>query len=445
MPWYKDKILGYILGIATLSKLIAFLYLYFVNPLGEQALIFPDSLGYVYPAQTLLEHGALWEAVSATPLLMRTPGYPWLIAFVQFLTANATWAIIFVQNVIALVTLLPIYLTTRQLAGINAARTAAGLYAASTLYFSLAFSILTETWCVFWLAWFIYFLLRWQQQLQWKFIIPAALCLAFSIYIRPAVYYLVPIICIILPGLIWKSKSPQLFCQILCGFILPVIILIGIWQVRNYRQTGYGGFTTVGAYNLYIWNEDYIAWKESISVAQAHQELLARLPSDFYQQPASEQVRLYRQLATPLLEESWMYKISRLPLWAGKTLLGTNYVHINRLVFGKKDSPERTLNQTGALPKSWLRTWPEKIVFLFVFLQVFITVGLGTIGLWLLRKKNLAAAIFLTIYIGYFWAIGSSFFGAYARFRAPFELVFCMTAGLALSMGIGQLHGNKRP
>lgn len=433
MKWYQDKILWEIIGAATLLKLLALLYLYFINPLGEQALIFPDSLGYIYPAQTLLTYGEFWEAVSANPLLMRTPGYPVFLAVAQLLTHSSTWGIIIVQNILSLAILLPVYLTTLRLADKLAARWAAGFCAASVLYFSLSFAVLTETLCVFLLAWFVFFAVRWLHTLRARDLLLAAMLLVLSVYVRPAVYYFVPVCFILLGILAFCKKSRVLAKQAALCFVLPLVVGIGAWQVRNYVQTGYGGFTSVGAYNLYVWNADYVAHKNHLSVPQAHRMLLAFLPPDFNAWPLHAQVREYKRLATPLLKKSKWHKLTHFPLWAGKTLLGTNHVHLVRLAFGHtdEDQAEKALNQTGLLPRYWLNTAADILLFLFAFLQVASVVILGLWGIVYLWKKHRTAALFFVIYIGYFWAIGSCFFGAYARFRAPFEFVLCLTAGLA--------------
>ena len=84
----------------------------------------------------------------------------------------------------------------------------------------------------------------------------------------------------------------------------------------------------------------------------------------------------------------------------------------------------------------------EKLLFILAFVQVAVVVLLGIYGLWTIRKKYPAQAIFLMIYTGYFWLLGSSFLGAYARFRAPFEFVLCITAALAVE---NLLTGNRKP
>lgn len=441
MAWYKDKIFWAIVLSAGLIKCATLFYLYFFGTLGEEVLAFPDSITYVYPAQTFLAYGQFWEAVSVSPLLMRTPGYPFFLALVQLLTNNMTWAVVAAQNILSLVLLLPVYLTTRRLADLSAARWAAGFCAASVLYFSLSFAVLTETLCVFLLAWFVFFVVRWLENPRTRDLFCAALLLAAVVYVRPAAYYFVPVAALFLAAAAWQKK---LLKQTLLYFLIPSFLLIGAWHVRNFYQTGYGGFTSVGAYNMYIWNEDFVAQKNHISVAKAHELLEQNLPKNFENLPAKVQVQTYKKLAAPLLKRSWKYKLAHVPLWAGKTLFGTNYVHVARLVFGQADAPEKTLNQTSALPQAWLKTSTEKLLFALAFLQVLCVVLLGFGGLILLLKTHPLAAVFFTIYIGYFWGIASTFLGAYARFRAPFEITLCICAGVTISAVISRFKTNNR-
>ncbi len=430
MKWYQDKVLWIIIIAAALLKLVALAQVYFLNPLGEQALIFPDSLGYIYPAQTLLTYGQLWEAVSAAPLLMRTPGYPVFLALAQWLTHSATWGIVVVQNILSLVLLLPVYLTTLRLADRTAARWAAGFCAASVLYFSLSFAILTETVCVFLLAWFVFFAVRWLQIPRARDLFAAAVFLTLAVYVRPVAYYFVAVSFVLLGALAAYQKSRVLAKQMALCFVLPLVVGIGTWQVRNHIKTGYNGFTSVRTYNLYIWNADYVAQRNHISVSQAHKMLLAFLPPDFNSWPAAAQIREYKRLAAPLLQKGKWYKLVHLPVWAGKTLFGTNYTHVSRLAFGYDNKAENALSHSRLLPRTWLYTLADITLFILALLQVGLVVSFGCFGFYYLWKSQPVSAVFLAVYTGYFWMIGSCFFGAYARFRAPFEFVLCITAGL---------------
>lgn len=91
------------------------------------------------------------------------------------------------------------------------------------------------------------------------------------------------------------------------------------------------------------------------------------------------------------------------------------------------------LNHTSAVHTDRLNGLFSKSLFALAAGQVFIVVLLGIGGFFPLWKMRRAETFFLALYCLYFWGIGSTFFGAYARFRAPFEFVLCITAGTGLA------------
>lgn len=433
MKWYKDKIFWYIFSALAAVKLASFIYICFFHPDGESVLALPDSIGYVYPAQTFLQEGSMWEAVSVSPMLMRTAGYPFFLAAVQLLTGNMTWAVALWQNILSLFLLLPVYLTAHRLSGVSAARWSTLLCAASVLYFSLSFAVLTETLCTFLLAWFVFFIIRFFQTPHTLDLLTSALFLASAVYVRPAAYYFIPVCTVILICFCGAKLIRFPALKTAGVFLLPIIIAVGAWHTRNALTAGFSGFTSVGAYNLYIWNEDYLARRYNLTVSQAHEMMQAMLPPEFSSLPPAQQVKIYKTMAAPLIRESFLYKLSRAPLWAGKTSLGTNFAHTSRLLnLTPAQTEEEALNHTGTLPAARNRSAAARLLFWLSAAQVLSTVLAGTAGLWILWKNKRAEAFFLTAYCLYFWGIGSVFSGAYARFRAPFEFVLCITAGLAV-------------
>ena len=141
-------------------------------------------------------------------------------------------------------------------------------------------------------------------------------------------------------------------------------------------------------------------------------------------------------MALPWLKASWIDKLLHAPQWAAKTLLGTNFVHTSRLLLGQPaDETEvafHTLNQTKNIHADYLKSALSKLIFGLSLLQVLLVVGLSIWGAFTLYKTAPKAACFLVFYCLYFWGIGSVFFGAYARFRAPFEFVLCLLAGVGI-------------
>lgn len=431
MKWYKDKIFWYIFAALAAVKLAAFVYVCFFHPAGESALAFPDSIGYVYPAQTFLQEGHMWEAVSVSPMLLRTPGYPLFLAMVQLLTGNMTWAVALWQNILSLFLLVPVYLSAGRLSGQTAARWSAFFCAASVLYFSLAFAVLTETLCTFLLAWFVFFIIRFFQTPKSADLFLSALFLAGAVYVRPAVYYFMPVAAIILLCFCTAKLIRFPVLKILALFIVPLVISVGAWHARNLFTAGFSGFTSVGAFNLYVWNEDYLARKYNLTVPQAREMMQTMLPPGFSALSPAQQANIYKVMAAPLIRESFLYKLSRAPLWAGKTLLGTNFAHTAGLLnLVPPQTDEETPSRTGILPAARGRSAAARLLFWVIAAQVFTTVLAGLAGLWILWKKKPAEAFFLAVYCLYFWGIGSVFYGAYARFRAPFEFALCVCAGI---------------
>lgn len=444
MKWYKDQIFWYIFSALAAVKLAAFIYICFFHPAGESVLALPDSIGYVYPAQTFLQEGSMWEAVSVSPMLMRTAGYPFFLAVVQLLTGNMTWAVTLWQNILSLFLLVPVYLTAHRLNGVSAARWSTLFCATSVLYFSLSFAVLTETLCTFLLAWFVFFIIRFFQTPRTLDLLTSALFLAAAVYVRPAAYYFIPA-CTVILICFCGAKLIRFHALKAAGvFLLPIILCIGAWHTRNALTAGFSGFTSVGAYNLYIWNEDYLARRYNLTVSQAHEMMQAMLPPEFPSLPPAQQVKIYKTMAAPLMRESFLYKLSRAPLWAGKTLLGTNFAHTARLLnLTPAQTEEETLNHTGTLPAARNRSAAARLLFWLSTAQVLSTVLAGAAGLGILWKSKRAEAFFLTAYCLYFWGIGSVFSGAYARFRAPFEFVLCITAGLAACAATKAVKGRR--
>lgn len=430
MSFYKDRVFWFIFAALALVKIVAFLGIYFFHPLGESVLSFPDSLSYVYPAVTLLQDGHLWDLYTVSPMLFRTPGYPVFLALVQLLFHNMTWAVALVQNVLSLLLLIPIYSSAKQLAGKGAARWATAFCAASTLYFSLSFAVLSEILCTFLLAWFVFFLLQFLINPQGKTLLCSALFLSAAVYVRPAAYYFfIPMTALLVCFALTRWIRFSIYKIGVC-FLVPVLCLLGMWHLRNVVQTGFSGFTTVGAYNLYFWNSDYVAHKYHLSVQQAQTLLQEALPAGFSSRTPRQQNQIYKAAARPLLRASFTYKLTRAPWWAVKTLLGGNTTHLHHLLLGEEKDNHKKLDQLGSFPLG-LHDWIYYLLFVTAMGEAFLVALLGATGLVLLWKKHKPQTFFLSVYCCYFWGIGSVFFGAYARFRAPFEFVLCVAAGVA--------------
>ncbi|MGH9960855.1 MAG: hypothetical protein ACREBC_27685, partial [Pyrinomonadaceae bacterium] len=215
----------------------------------------PDTSSYIQPTQELLSEGTF--SVNGKTELHRTPGYSLIlgpgvaahhvelvtIALQILLSASSVWLVFLIS--------LEIFSSYR------AALIAAWLYAIEPLSVLYTSKLLTETWFATLLLLSMYFLIR-HLKLQraeagpvTKCLFISAAALAGTAYVRPVSYFLP--ICIFLGWVLaillgyWTKRVPSVTVKLrsAIGFTIVSMSLIAAWQVRNYVQTGYSGFSAV--------------------------------------------------------------------------------------------------------------------------------------------------------------------------------------------------------
>lgn len=433
MKFYKDAFILKLISLLIAVKLIFLAYICFFNPLGSSLFTFPDTPGYLIPAQTLWRQGSLLEANTLLPMTLRTPGYPLFLFLFYVLPGSALGA---VCAQIVLSSLLPaaVYQTSGLWVSRRAARGAAVLSALSVLYFVYSFALLSETLCAFLLAWSVYFAAAFLAERRTRDLFYASALLALSVTVRPAGYAFIGVSGLLLAGY-WTAKQVKL-SACMTGFLLPVLLIIGGWQLRNKLQTGFGGFTSFSAFQTYIWNADAYAARLGITNEEADRLLRTERPHGFAAWPLAEQQQWLSAQGRALTWQSIPYKLPRLPFWAAKTLLGNNFVFSTQLLFGRPEPGAQTdsrLMNTAVPARGYVQNAQDAAVFALTFLQIFLLVCVAAAG-WRLALTRMprAAWVFLTVYTAYFWAAGSSFFGAQSRYRAPFEFTLCIFGAFAL-------------
>ena len=223
----------------------------------------PDTGTYIQPTQELLSDGTF--SVNGKAELHRTPGYSLIlapgiaanhvevvtIALQIFLSASSVWLVFLISFEI--------------FSSYRAALIAAWLYAIEPLSVLYTSKLLTETWFAMLLLLSVYFLIR-HLKLQrteagpvTKCLFISAAALAGATYVRPVSYFL-PIcifvgwVLVILLGY-WTKRVSSVAVKLTSaiGFIIVSMSLIVAWQVRNYVETSYSGFSAVQDANLYYY------------------------------------------------------------------------------------------------------------------------------------------------------------------------------------------------
>lgn len=262
--WWTPRLAGPVIAAAfvRLSLLVALL-----ARVGVSALIHADTASYLEPGRNLLLHGRF--VADGVPDLLRTPGYPLFLA----ITSLAGLPCAAVANVI--VSVLCVILTWKLGRAVfdddRIALGAAWILAFEPLSVANSSLLISDNLFV---AFFLLSLERLAVFLRGRrlrVLAVAGLWLTAATFVRPVTYYLPVALSVGLflvlarvPGLRWKAPA------VLLVSVLP---WFAAWQMRNWVETGYGGFSSITDADLYfIGDADVTARVEHRSIS----EVLAR-------------------------------------------------------------------------------------------------------------------------------------------------------------------------
>jgi 4-amino-4-deoxy-L-arabinose transferase-like glycosyltransferase len=269
-----------LLSIALVIGLSRFIAFWFNQTRDPTRIFSPDSYSYVNSARAILKTGQFAISPDKPNILQveRTPGYPLFIASVFFLFYESYAALIIIQILMSIATIVMTYLIARNLWGPSIASIAAVLLALDVPSYVYALLVLTETlftWVLTLAVWVGILALRNPQKLPFWLCLHGTL-LAWAALIRPIAYYAIVVVtltCLVIlkTRLHWTGKK-ILFT--LAGLILPWMMIVGGWQIRNYCAIGSTTFSTIQGGNLLFYRgADIIAQREGISMEEAQVRL----------------------------------------------------------------------------------------------------------------------------------------------------------------------------
>jgi len=205
-----------------------------------------DSQRYIVNAQMLARERTFafgYNDGKPTLEFFRTPGYPFFLSLFLGLGHFSFSRIIFFQ---ILLTLLTAYLTYKTAALYNSK---IALLSATIILFDLSITvhslmILSETLFLFLMAGLAYAFLRYLRDKSLFFLCLSALILAMATFVRPISFYLA------LPlGLLFFFSKENISLKKNLTHALIFLILVygplGMWQARNYHQTGRFFFSSI--------------------------------------------------------------------------------------------------------------------------------------------------------------------------------------------------------
>ena len=400
----------------------------------------PDTLSYLAPATSLTEEGAF--QVNSNPEIRRTPGYPLLLT-VGLFTGSMEATIIAFQILLGLISVYGVYALTRRLPLIKepwssrAASIAALLYAADPLSMFFTVQLLTETLFTTLFVGHLYGMVRYFETRSLKFLGMAAIFLAAAIFVRPIAYYWPFFVVIILLGCSQKNSVRLMTRVVSVGLFLSILITpIALWQVRNFVQTGYRGFSAITDQNLYFYigasvlaennGARFLDVRENLADQLQHEVTLRNLTqSQRYKYMGREGIRIV--LSQPLTYlPIHLQGILRSILDPG----ANGYLRFFKLDSAPNGLLANTLDQgVASLLLNVIRTQPLILIANLLF-GIFLSAQLLLAGTGLrVPIKRIEIFLLLLSSVLYFLIVAGGP-AAYSRFRHPVMPVISIFAGL---------------
>jgi 4-amino-4-deoxy-L-arabinose transferase-like glycosyltransferase len=216
-----------------------------------------DTGGYIGPARALLEKGRFsLSPHDATPMFLRTPGYPALLTAILWAT-NSQWSISPIQAALSVLPVLVTVFVGRRVIGPTAAMLAGAFVALDPLQFALSGTILTETLATLTLVGIVavgvVVFVRPPANVKTRSFFALGALVAAATMVRPTTYYFPPILVVLLVCRFWRLGWQRLLVPLL-AFVLPIVVVVGGWQLRNHHAVNSWQLSGSAAVTVYCYN-----------------------------------------------------------------------------------------------------------------------------------------------------------------------------------------------
>ncbi|MBF0472971.1 MAG: glycosyltransferase family 39 protein [Nitrospirae bacterium] len=213
-----------------------------------------DTLSYLSPAKSLaFDHK--FNNLYGKPDIIRTPGYPLLIAIGERFH-HPEIITVFLQSILSCLTIFLIYKMSLKIFNNEfAALVSVFLACLDRVLMDYTYLIGSETLYTFLLTLLLYTIIIYFNNKRLKYIIISSILLAMSIYVRPVGYYMPAYLVIsIFLYLIYKRELTKKIILHLLVFFMLCSGLVYLWQIRNHKVARYDGFSAISDINLYYYN-----------------------------------------------------------------------------------------------------------------------------------------------------------------------------------------------
>ncbi|MBF0472207.1 MAG: glycosyltransferase family 39 protein [Nitrospirae bacterium] len=418
-----------------------------------------DSISYMITAKSLaFDHK--FNNMFGKSEIIRTPGYPLLIV-PGMLLDHPELITIFIQSILSCLTIFMIYkISLEVFNNINAALLSTFLASIDRVLLHYSYVLDSETLYTFILTLFMYTIILYFKNKQLRYIIISSILLAMSIYVRPVGYYM-PLVFVfsVFVYLIYKKELTKKIILHLLVFCMITCIAVSLWQIRNFKTTGYSGFSAIEDVNFYYYNAcSLMAEQNGISF----QDMLNKLSiSTFYYNTNEDIIDAVNKSEGILFkDQAQAYKyikhkairiILNDPLTYAKIHLKGmfNLLQDNWFPFETKwalrNQPEDISGLTGLIMRKGIKgaiflLSKEQPLLLMLYILYSLGVLLSYIGVMItVFNKRIDGVFVLTIVAVYIVIICGGIWGC-ARFRHPMLPSFYVLGGMGLLTIYNKIH-----
>lgn len=248
--WWTPRLAGPVVAAAAIR--LALLAITLIRN-GTGAFSQVDTSSYLEPGRNLLLHGRF--VADGVPDLLRTPGYPLFLA-VNSLPGPTAAAL--ANVILSVISVLLVWKLGRAVFDDNRiALGAAWIFALEPISIAFSVVLMSEPLFLSLLLLSLERMLEFLRGLRLQVLAVAGLCLAAATFVRPVTYYL-PIALAL--GLFVVLASVPVVGDLGLRWKAPAILLISVlpwlaaWQIRNWVETGYRGFSSITEVNFYYYD-----------------------------------------------------------------------------------------------------------------------------------------------------------------------------------------------
>lgn len=437
-----------LLGLLLVSAVLKITVWWVVVTEDPGRFLYTDSVAYHETTRSLLQVGRF--SVSAdrpnVPETRRTPGYPVFLAPAYALAGERPAVGIAWQILLSLGTILLLFRLARERFSAPIGVVAAGLLTLDAASFSHSLLLLTETLFAFLMVALLVCAFRFakgHRVIRWAGGI--GLLLAVATLVRPISYYLAPAVAGWILVAAWRRHlSLRQTCATLLAFVVPVVGLLGGWQLRNHRLTGSSEISQiVGLDLLFFRGAKVISLRDGISLEEARH----KLGEGWYQELHPETQDFSDEQLTRRWKEEGLAIMAQHPKEVAKmqlrgmaaTLGGTGEHTVMRLL----GIPIPTSGPLGDLfrlnLREYLKRWvlgrPLSFLAALVLLIFLVVLYLGGTRWWWtsLRRRRVEVFDLCAWGIAAYLVLISAGPESYHRFRVPITPILCLYAAAGLT------------